>query len=314
MIFGGQDFSAPDSVPDDLLDLGAPDQLAIDPRQLGLQGPDLAPQLTMPGQTDDEVAEDVETDLLHLLENGDREMLALVASDRPTASIVSEDIHEFRMSYARAVRVNPALKWYARLARLLPAEKFGVANGSLQIHMPPQMFRKAVAPFLGDFHEGFAGVSPITAAVRSLAAATRQAGVQASRHTIQGGMRSQSNVEASDFNPALADFGAAQVDDAISAPPELDPMPVAPEPMPSVPRLPISLTDLSLKAVADHIADLDGDDNTLMDHLLDAGFAKAKANEILAMARYKRLLNARRQAGYAPIGNRGAGDIEFSFR
>lgn len=321
MHFGGDDFTQPDlSVPDGMLGMGGDEeQLDIDPRQLGLTTPDIAPAQTGPGQTPDEVAQGVEGVLLNLLANGQHDAIMAMAGERPATAALNPGMNNLRMAYAGAVRTNPALRWYAKFAALLPQEKFGIREGSLRINMPAPMFRKVVTPFLSEFRADWAGDSTITAAVRGMAASLQASDLRAKQQHLARGVRAQSNVEATDLDVASIGFGDSQVPDAPQTVegvpfPAAPAAPVAADPGPAVPRLPISLTDLSLKAVVDHIATMDGDDDTMMAHLLDQGFPRSRANEIIAMLRYKRVSEARRRALYEPQGNRGCGSVEFDFR
>lgn len=326
MKFGGDDFTQPDlSVPDGLLDMGGDEeQLDIDPRQLGLTTPDISPAQTGPSQTPDEVAQGVEGVLLNLLQGGQHDMIMVMAGERPaTAAIHHPGLGSLRMAYASAVGTNPALRWYAKFAALLPREKFTIREGSLRINMPEPMFRKVVTPFLSEFRADWAQDSTITAAVRGMAASLAASDLRAKQQHLARGVRAQSNVEATDLDVANMAFGDSQIPDvpqsAEGVPFPAQPAapvtsPAAADPGPVVPRLPISLTDLSLKAVVDHIATLDGDDDTMMTHLLDQGFPRSRANEILAMLRYKRVSQARRKALFEPQGNRGCGSVEFDFR
>lgn len=323
MHFGGADFSQPDmSVPDGLLGMGGNDeQLTIDPRQLGLTTPDISPAQTGPSQHPDDVAQGVECVLLNLLQSGQHDVIMVMAGERPATASISPGVVNLRMAYASAVRTNPALRWYPKFASLLPAEKFTIRDGSLQINMPAQMFRKVVGPFMADFRADWAAGSTITAAVRGMAASLQASDLAAKRHSLAKGLSAQSNVEATDLDLASVAFGDSQIPDVpLTAEGQTPPArqspaaPAAPAPGPVVPRLPISLTDLSLKAVVDHLATVEGDDDTLAQHLADSGFPKMRVNEILAMLRYRRVCEARRNSLYAPQGNRGGGDIEFNFR
>ena len=299
---------------------GDEEQLDIDPRQLGLQTQDIAPVQTGPGQDPDEVAQNVECTLLQMLQNGQHDAILMMAGERPATASVARATTNLRMAYASAVKTNPALRWYAKFAALLPAEKFAIREGALQINMPAPMFRKVVTPFLSEFRADWASDSTITAAVRSMAASVQAGDLRSKQQHIARGIRAQSNVEATDLDVASLGFADAQVQDVpqtaegIPFPASAGATPAPLDPGPAVPRLPISLTDLSMKAVVDHLATLDGDDDTMMGHLLDSGFPKARANEILAMLRYRRVSMARRAALYSPEGNGGTGSIEFSFR
>jgi hypothetical protein len=326
MHFGGADFSLPDlSVPDDMLGMdGGEPQMQLDPRQLGRTAPGMhMPDGSEPGMAPEETAQQVENSLLQFLVNGRHDVILMVSGDRPATAAVARGTDRLRMAYAQSVTVNPALRWYAKFASLLPAQKFGVNEGSLQIQMPAPMFRKVVRPFLADFRAEWAEASPMAAAVRSMAASLAASDRAATERNLAGGVRRQSNVEATDLDVAALGMNDLQVSDLpqtaegtpFPPPAGNEPPAAAPtDPGPMVPRLPISLTDLSLKAVVDHIAGVDGDDDSLMQMLLENGFPKARANEIIAMLRYKRVSEARRAARYSPVGNRGMGSVEFTFR
>lgn len=328
MHFGGADFTQPDmNVPDGMLDVAdGQDQFTFDITQLGLPGAEIEAPLPDDIQADpDQVSQNVEHVMLKMIGGGGHDTVMQMAGERPASTATASRTAGLRMAYAAAVRHNPALRWYPKLASLLPPEKFGIVQGSLQIAMPEAMFRKVVLPFMHEFRADWSGHSTMVDAVRSMAAALAVRDRAATHRHMAGGVRRQSNVEATDLDIAGLGMGEGQVADL---PQTVEGEPVepmrprgqapapAPTPAPAVPRLPISLSDLSMKAVVDHIAGMDGsdDDDAMMGTLLDNGFSRAKANEILAMLRYKRVTEARRASLYSPEGNRGTGSIEFGFR
>lgn len=114
-------------------------------------------------KSQEQIADSIEEVILSLLESGEKSMLLLLTGERPD---IREDVDStlhanFASEYTQACLYNPALKWYAKLANILPNNQFGVKGGSLNISLPKSAFEKAILPFLGDFDRKFYEKSPL---------------------------------------------------------------------------------------------------------------------------------------------------------
>ena len=111
----------------------------------------------------EKIAANIEEIILNLLENKDRNTLLLLTGDRMDFSTnLDSKLHQdFASEYVQACMYNPAIKWYSKLANILPEEQFGVKDGCLRITMPKATFEKVILPFMGDFDKKFSEDSPI---------------------------------------------------------------------------------------------------------------------------------------------------------
>jgi hypothetical protein len=278
--------------------------MSMDPAGLGLDpGQDITPQITMPAPGEEDVSEGVENDLLSLLEQGGQTTILIISGERQDATGSRRaSVGQFAYRYAQAARTNPALRWYGKLAALLPPEKFGVHQGSLRISMPAPLFRRVIKPFIGEFRSQFAETSPIVAAVRNLYANIEGADLQAKQTALVNDQRRVNNTEATDFDPGATPFEDNMLPDSAGALADLgegedglggDEIVDSPDLSTATTRSTLSLTDLSHKAIADHLAEAGGDDNAIMERMMGEGFTRSRANEIMSMVKYKRLMAAR---------------------
>ncbi len=109
------------------------------------------------------IARNIEEIIISLMESGDIQTLLFLTGERPDFNDnVDTKLHmDFASEYVQACLFNPAIKWYAKLANILPPEQFNVDNGNLNITMPKDTFEKVILPFLGDFDKKFYEDSPL---------------------------------------------------------------------------------------------------------------------------------------------------------
>lgn len=290
-------------------------------------GAEIASEVLIPTRSAPDTALLVEDTLLELLEHGKRDQLLVMTGEAPNVRGTLEPgvLAEFTPDYTHAVAYNPAIKWYGKLAKILSAEQFSLVNGALNLAMPPELYRKVLHPFLGDFREEFADASPLVAVVRNLMGQMAAHGVEASRRNVArtqaqsrtARVASDLDVAALDTNSLMADVDA---DDGLFASLGIDADTFGEsvdfinteEPTTKASRFKVTLADLSNKAVLEHVLgeDENPDPDAVEERLLDEGLEKSRVNEITGMLRYRLAHGVK---GSRQAGNRGLGNVEFDF-
>jgi len=264
----------------------------------------------------EETAGEVESTLLELMASGDSDViLALTGESHESSAIIDPNIaSKFSALYTTAAGFNPAIRWYSKLAKMLPAEKFSVGDTGLTLKMSESLFKKAVAPFLGDFKAELRESSPIVSLIYSIGESIGDKAVQdqVSRALEQDGREAdpdqmdiaEVDMEENMFDTEDVQVGEVHVDDST----ELGLTEVNRTETPS-----ISLTDLANKTIAEHFIDNDQTDpDSVRQKLVSEGFKNTRINEILGIIKFIRL-NATMDGRVTPAGNIGAGDVDFDF-
>lgn len=316
--FDRSDFIDPNTV-EDMFDDPA-ELLNLEVDATTLVSPEVAIGVPLPTRAPNEVAISVEDCLIDLLAADKRaELLTLTGETPNLLGLVDQSwYNEFQTDYLRALSHNPALKWYGKITKMSSPEQFRVEDGILLLSLTPEKFKKTLLPFLGDFPEALSDESPLVSLVYSLAEQLDVMSIDASRKKAQQQARAD-NTSEQDLSLDQVDFSDSQLqalgdlnisEDAFGE--SVDFTDNTPDPQH---KFKISLHDLSNKALAEHLAAEYPDDELFEqthNRLLDEGFPKARANEIVGILRYMRL-NARLDSRLKPTGNRGAGNVDFGF-
>lgn len=317
--FGGAEFLDPSHVEDLFEDPAALLNLEVDATTL--ESPEVAIGVPLPTRTPGEIAIATEDALLDLLEHDRRAELLVLTGETPRLPGLVNDswFTEFNADYLRALSHNPALKWYGKLTKMSTPEQFRVEDGVLLLSITPEKFKKTLQPFLHDFNDELADESPLISLVLSIAEQLNVNSIAAGKAKLLEQAKSTHATEDTDLDLDDVDFSDAQMQDVaglgIDADPFGESVDLNDTQADPLHKLKISLHDLSNKALAEHLASEYPDDqlfDAAYERLLDEGFPKARANEIVGILRYMRL-NARLSERLKPQGNRGAGNIDFGF-
>lgn len=267
---------------------------------------------------DEEVAQEVEETLISLLES-DRGTISSLTGEVPVSSELPDDvISGFKQDYSRAISFNPAIKWYAKLSRLMPKEKFGVREGELFLAMTPKMFKKAIFPFMGDFDINNRESSLITGLVYDIAEKIKDKDVKCQLDMLKS--ESENEIPEDDLNVSEVDFPESlldisnvhsesdlevdEYDEMSGTSVDFDNNTIINPSMED--KLSISLRDLSLKAIADWVMDHKLETSEIEAKLGDEGFTRSQINNVIGIVKYKNVDNKIK-------GNFG-GDVDFNFK
>ena len=263
----------------------------------------------------EQIASENEDMFIDLLGQEDIESILALTGETPYATdVISEEFFRgFTGNYSQAVLYNPAIRWYAKLLKLLPENKLYVEGGSLKLKISPQFFKKTIYPFLGDFKIGLREFSPLVNLIYNVAESLKDKEVEDKMQMILDSQKAHLSEEEG-LNPGSLDFEENMLDtESVSADLHVD----EDDSMgsPSVdesdnPIINIRLQDLANKTIAQYFIEHKIiDQAVIVNKLSSEGFPRARINEILGIVKYMNLEDSLpRQAG-----NRGAGNINFNF-
>ncbi len=263
-------------------------------------------------KTEEEIVLEVEDALLDLLAQERRQDLLVLTGELPdTSSAIEDDVsEEFGSLYTQALLVNPALKWYAKLIKMLKPEQFHLDGEQLHLRISKELFKKVLAPFVSDFSAEFEEDSPIVAVVRSLARNAGELEAKESEARIEADVSRRTHGESGQFDPSKVDFDTDDGFQAFMSEADLsieDDLFGNPQEVES--ELKISLLDLSNKAVAEYCDSEKWDTSEITAKLQEEGFSRAQANEIAGIVKFMRLDRSLKKR---PDGNFG-GDVDLGF-
>lgn len=266
-------------------------------------------------KSQEQVAEEIEDMFIALLGQEDVDSILALTGETPYATdVISEDYFRgFTGNYSQALLYNPAIKWYSKLLKLLPDDKFYVDGGSLKLKMSPQFFKKTIYPFMGDFKIGLRESSPIVNLIYNLAESLNDKDVEDKMKMILESQKSHSSDEEGlnagvlNFEENMLDVGTVNADLNVE---EDDSMGGTSVDFSNNPTINIKLQDLANKTIAQHFIENNVLDKVeIVSKLSEEGFNRARINEIIGIINYMILEDSlpRQQ------GNRGAGNINFKF-
>lgn len=266
-------------------------------------------------KSQEQIAEEIEDLFISLLSKEDVESILALTGETPYATdIISEEFFRgFSGNYSQAVLFNPAIRWYAKLLKLLPENKFVVEGNSLKLKISPQFFKKTIYPFLGDFKIGLRESSPIVNLVYNLAENLKDKEVQDKLEMLIDSQKSHMSEEEG-LNPGALEFEERMLDtEVVNADLEVeddDSMGGTSVDFTDNPPINIKLQDLASKTIAQYLVE-NGivDQVEIISRLSSEGFPRRRINEILGIIKFMVLQDSLpRQEG-----NRGAGNINFNF-
>lgn len=254
---------------------------------------DIPVSVNITPKSTEKIAEDVEEVILDLLESGDRNTLLLLTGERPdlSADIDSDIQGDFASMYSQAVLYNPAIKWYSRLANILPSNQFFVKGGKLHIHIPKSTFQKVICPFLGDFDKKFFETSPIVHLVLDVAEKIAQSNIEETQRLNKQLIRHKDE-EGLDVGKSGLElfFDADDVKHAGSEMREDDNDSLNQSGFREIQSASLNLADLSNKAIAEHLVEKGYSEQEAADKLCACIHDKARVNEIsILMSMAKKL-------------------------
>lgn len=276
------------------------DQTGKSPDQIEADGseeiPDLRP--SMP-QSKAKMAQGTEDVLINLLEQNDRRALQAISGEgvqmrhaKATPSLK----HQYQM----ACQKNPAIKWYPRLAAILPKEKFYAKRGELHLILTPTQAKQIITPFIKDLNPRLASESPIVAVLLNALDQMNQAisesttsklKAQTARKDRQADMEEDLKSEDMDLSDEMSDFDPSVVPEERS--PRVDdasPLAGGSVVSKSTPGGGISLQDLANKTIAHYLIEKNlTTPEEILSKLKGEGFTRNRANEILGIVKYIKL-------------------------
>lgn len=266
-------------------------------------------------KSQEQVAEEIEDMFIALLGQEDVESILALTGETPYATdVISEDYFRgFTGNYSQALLYNPAIKWYSKLLKLLPDNKFYMDGGNLKLKMSPQFFKKTIYPFMGDFKIGLRESSPIVNLIYNLTESLNDKDVEDKMKMILESQKSHPsddeglNAGVLNFEENMLDVETVNADLDVE---EDDSMGGTSVDFNNNPTINIKLQDLANKTIAKHFIENGITDRVdIIGKLSDEGFNRARMNEIVGIVNYMVLEDSlpRQQ------GNRGAGNINFKF-
>lgn len=263
----------------------------------------------------EQVAEEIEDLFISLLDKGDVESILALTGETPFATdVVSEEfLRGFTGNYSQAVLFNPAVRWYAKLLKLLPENKFSVEKNTLKLKISPQFFKKTIYPFMGDFKIGLRESSPIVNLVYNIAESLNDSEIADKLKMLLDSQKAHMSEEEG-LNPGKLDFEENMLDvSAVGSNLQVDEddsMGNSSVDFTDNPSINIKLQDLANKTIAQYFVENGVEDaSTIVGKLSDEGFPRARINEILGIIKYMQLQDALPRQ----VGNRGAGSVNFKF-
>lgn len=267
-------------------------------------------------KSQEKLAEEVEDLFLDLLEKKDTNTLFALTGEIPLATdVVSEDFFRgFLGIYSRAILYNSALKWYSKLLRFLSEGKFFIDHGSLRLKISPQMFKKTIFPFMGDFKIELRESSPIVELIYNLLESINDTDIKKKLEMLKESQKMNS-LEEEGLNPSKLDFSEnAMNTEMVQADLELeefDSLGGESINLKDNPIINIKFQDLANKSVAQYLIDNSIlDHNSIIDKLSEERFPKSRIHEILGIIKYIQLQDSLPRQ----IGNVGCGSINFKYK
>jgi hypothetical protein len=266
-------------------------------------------------KSQEQIAEEIEDMFISLLNQEDVESILALTGETPYATdVISEDYFRgFTGNYSQALLFNPAIKWYAKLLKLLPENKFCVDGGSLKLKISPQFFKKTIYPFMGDFKIGLRETSPIVNLIYNLAESLKDQDVEDKMKMILDSQKSHSS-DGDDLNAGDLNFEENMLDiETVNADLDVDEddsMGGTGVDFNNNHSINIRLQDLANKTIAQYFIENEVTDKVdIVAKLSDEGFSKSRMNEIIGIINYMILEDSlpRQQ------GERGAGNINFRY-
>ena len=205
--------------------------------------------------------------------------------------VASANPEGFKLAYVSAVKRNPALKWYAKLAKINP-DYLNFSGKSMKLSISKAEYSKILKPFLSDFDAKYASESPIVKLILSADSKIKASNLQESKDS-----RAKSNYayeiqdsEASDVREI--DFSSLSIADEFSV--------VGGNGNESIrvdedtfddtdnqKAMNISMHDLGHKAVAEYLVDSGiTDREAIISKLKSERFSSNKIHEILGIVSY----------------------------
>lgn len=240
------------------------------------------------------IAHNVEEIILSLMESEDITTLLTITGERPDfdSSLDSKIYMDFASEYVQACLFNPAIKWYAKLANILPSEQFNVKNGSLNISMPKETFEKAILPFLGDFDKKFYEESPIVKLVLDCSEKHFQNNLAKKEDLTKQLKRSNTEESLEVEDAELEDMW--DTDEVVTAGSEMhvdDNNSLNQSEVREVTAKSLKLSDLSNKAIANYVLEHKMTKEAASEKLAEEISDKARRNEIECILSYMRQSN-----------------------
>lgn len=267
-------------------------------------------------KSQEQVAEEIEDLFLSLLSKEDIDsILALTGETSFATDIISEEFFRgFTGNYAQAILFNPAIKWYAKLLKLLPENKFMVDGNSLKLKISPQFFKKTIYPFLGDFKIGLREFSPIVNLIYNVAENLKDKEIEDKLKMLLDSQKAHMSEEEG-LNPGSLEFDERMLDtEVINADLNIeddDSMGDTSIDFTDNSSINIKLQDLANKTIAQYLVENKIVDQVeIISRLSSEGFPRRRINEIIGIVRYMVLEDSLP----SQKGNRGAGDVNFNFR
>lgn len=307
--------SDPYKVEDNLFDFNEENPNIVEDFMKTEYGDELDVNSPLKEKSQEQISEEIEDMFLSLLSQEDVETILALTGETPYATdVVSEEFFRgFTGNYSQAVLFNPAIKWYAKLLKLLPENKFNVESGSLKLKISPQFFKKTIYPFLGDFKIGLRESSPIVNLIYNVAESLQDTEVENKIKMLLDSQKIRTSEEEG-LNPGSLQFEESMLDtETVKADltvDEDDSMGGTSVDFTDNPAITIKLQDLASKTIAKYFIDNNIIDSVdIVKKLSDEGFARARINEILGIVKYMVLEDSLPKQ----IGNRGAGNVNFKF-
>lgn len=227
----------------------------------------------------------VEDTFLGLLREGRKVDIAVLSGEAPAvySDLDGSTVSEFQSQYRAALKFNPGLKYYAKLARTLKSEQFSCDGDGLTLSVSRDAFKKTFARSLNDFPASLGRSSEIVSCVRRLASIDSANGVLESRERFndtrirKGSNEADLNITSSDFSDSafdasLEDTGCSEGFDRPETHKSLN----------------ISMLDLSNKVLAEILDAKKLSIAAISTQLLDEGFPTQRVNEIAGIVRFAR--------------------------
>jgi len=264
----------------------------------------------------EQLSEEIEDLFISLLAQDDINTILALTGESPYATdVVSEDFFKgFTGSYMQAVLFNPAIKWYSKLLKMLPEGKFAIEGGNLKLKISPQFFKKTLYPFLGDFKIGLREDSPIVNLIYNLAESVKDKSVQDNLDILNQTQKSRS-LEEDGLNPGSMDFQDSMLDtqsvEADLTLDDSDSLGGTSFDFTDNNSINIKLQDLANKTISQYLIEHNVvDQEMIVNKLSEEGFPRRRIHEILGIMNYMLLEDSLPRQ----MGNKGGGNIEFSYR
>jgi hypothetical protein len=306
----------PHDVEDGVLDFNEDDPNIVDDFMQTEYGDEIDIDSPLKEKSPEQISGEIEDLFISLLDKGDVESILALTGETPFATdVVSEEFFRgFTGSYAQAMLFNPAVKWYAKLLKMLPEGKFSVEKNNLKLKISPQFFKKTIYPFMGDFKIGLRDVSPIVNLIYNIAESLKDKDVSDKMQMIIDSQKSHMSDEEGlnagnlDFEENMLDVSSVNADLQVD---DDDATGGTGVDFDNNPTINIRLQDLANKTIAQFFIENNITDSVdIVSKLSEEGFNRARINEIIGIVRYMILQDSLPRQ----IGNKGAGNTNFNFK